>query len=133
MEKKIIHSKDLSVRWGDMDAYGHVNNIFYFLYVQEARADMLLAKNIFQSNESMPVLAEVSCKFIRSIKFPETITIETFFVSANGKKLLLETIIKSSTNHQLVYAILQSTIVWFDFINNCSTELTAHILSSLTE
>ncbi|MGK5643542.1 acyl-CoA thioesterase, partial [Streptomyces sp. URMC 126] len=27
----------LSVRWSDLDSYGHVNNVKYFDYVQEAR------------------------------------------------------------------------------------------------
>lgn len=31
---------DLRVRWSDLDAYGHVNNVKYFDYVQEARIAM---------------------------------------------------------------------------------------------
>ena len=26
LEKKLIHTKVMEIRWGDMDAYGHVNN-----------------------------------------------------------------------------------------------------------
>jgi acyl-CoA thioester hydrolase len=29
------------MRWGDMDAYGHVNNVVYLSYLEEARVDML--------------------------------------------------------------------------------------------
>lgn len=31
----------LSVRWGDLDAYGHVNNVRFFDYVQEARIEVV--------------------------------------------------------------------------------------------
>ena len=31
----------LSVRWSDVDAYGHVNNVKYFEYLQEARIEYL--------------------------------------------------------------------------------------------
>src|SRR5450755_2403549 len=31
------------VRWGDMDAFGHVNNVTFFDYMQEARTGMLFA------------------------------------------------------------------------------------------
>ena len=29
------------MRWSDMDAYGHVNNVVYLTYLEEARVDML--------------------------------------------------------------------------------------------
>jgi acyl-CoA thioester hydrolase len=29
------------MRWADMDAYGHVNNVVYLSYLEEARVDML--------------------------------------------------------------------------------------------
>lgn len=32
------HQTQLQIRWGDMDAYQHVNNVSYAAYVQEARA-----------------------------------------------------------------------------------------------
>jgi acyl-CoA thioester hydrolase len=31
------------VRWGDMDAFGHVNNVAFLDYMQEARTGMLFA------------------------------------------------------------------------------------------
>ena len=31
------------IRWGDMDAFGHVNNVTFFAYMQEARTGMLFA------------------------------------------------------------------------------------------
>lgn len=30
------------MRWSDMDAYGHVNNVVFLTYLEEARVDMLL-------------------------------------------------------------------------------------------
>ena len=33
------HSKQ-TVRWGDLDAFGHLNNAAYLVLIQEARADM---------------------------------------------------------------------------------------------
>jgi acyl-CoA thioester hydrolase len=37
----VRHTYLCSVRWGDMDAFGHVNNVVWADYLQEARADML--------------------------------------------------------------------------------------------
>ena len=35
------HTFRCPMRWSDMDAYQHVNNVIYFAYLEEARVDML--------------------------------------------------------------------------------------------
>ncbi|UDY24464.1 acyl-CoA thioesterase [Nocardioides sp. Kera G14] len=37
------HTYECVVRWGDMDAFGHVNNVVFADYLQEARVDLLRA------------------------------------------------------------------------------------------
>jgi acyl-CoA thioester hydrolase len=37
------HRYDCRLRWGDMDAQGHINNASYLDYLQEARVDFLLS------------------------------------------------------------------------------------------
>ena len=32
--KKCVHEMRFKVRWGDMDAMGHVNNAMYFRYLE---------------------------------------------------------------------------------------------------
>ena len=31
-DKKLVHESIIPIRWGDMDAMGHVNNTIYFRY-----------------------------------------------------------------------------------------------------
>ena len=38
-KKKLIHVTKMPIRWGDMDAYGHVNNTVYFRYMEQARVE----------------------------------------------------------------------------------------------
>lgn len=42
-QKKLVHSMHLDVRWGDMDALGHVNNAVYFRYLESVRVEWLRA------------------------------------------------------------------------------------------
>lgn len=132
MEKSLIHSKKMAIRWGDMDAYGHVNNTNYFLYVQEARFEMMVehGKKIDVSGIA-PVLAETSCKFIRPITFPEIIIIETWLTNIEGKKTFFEHIIKSGTKSEVIYAVLPATIVWYDFANKTSVNTPEYIYNLL--
>jgi acyl-CoA thioester hydrolase len=41
MADGLRHTFHCPMRWSDMDAYGHVNNVVYLTYLEEARVDML--------------------------------------------------------------------------------------------
>lgn len=43
------HTYECSLRWADLDALGHVNNVVYVDYLQEARVDMIRAHRPAQS------------------------------------------------------------------------------------
>ncbi len=38
-EGKLLYQCDFPIRWGDMDAMGHVNNTIYFRYFEQARLE----------------------------------------------------------------------------------------------
>ncbi|MGH8727634.1 MAG: acyl-CoA thioesterase [Burkholderiales bacterium] len=66
----------IEVRWGDMDALGHVNNAVYFRYMEQARISWLtgLRSDIFMREEG-PILVAARCNFIRPIVYPATIAV----------------------------------------------------------
>jgi acyl-CoA thioester hydrolase len=39
--KKFVHAMTIPIRWGDMDAMGHVNNTVYFRYLESARIEWM--------------------------------------------------------------------------------------------
>lgn len=41
--KKLVFETRFPVRWGDMDAMGHVNNTVYFRYLETARIDWMVS------------------------------------------------------------------------------------------
>jgi acyl-CoA thioester hydrolase len=124
--KKLLHSKHFETRWGDMDAYGHMNNTMYFFYLQEARFEFLKENNIQINLRGIaPVLAGTSCKFIRPIFYPESIIVETWLVSYERKKTIFEHIIKSASKNEenkqeIIYAVAEALIVWYDFSKSMS-------------
>ena len=42
-QKKLVHEVVIPIRWGDMDAMGHVNNTTYFRYLETCRIDWMHA------------------------------------------------------------------------------------------
>ena len=79
-KKKVVlddfaHTLKIRVAWGDMDAFGHINNILFFRYFEEVRISYFEKANIlYKANDGIgPILAESSCKFIRPIYYPSNI------------------------------------------------------------
>jgi acyl-CoA thioester hydrolase len=66
------------VAWGEMDAFGHVNNIVYFRYFESARIAYLDAIG-FRGNAGDhalgPILASTHCRFRRALAYPDTVRI----------------------------------------------------------
>ena len=64
------------VAWGDMDAFGHVNNTIYLRYFETARVryfDAAPELAGFKGAE-IPVIANISCTYKRAVKYPDTLT-----------------------------------------------------------
>ena len=63
-KKKLIHVTKMPIRWGDMDAYGHVNNTVYFRYMEQARVEWLEDMKIEVRPGGLgPVIISASCTF----------------------------------------------------------------------
>ena len=66
----------LPVQWGEMDAFGHVNNTIYFKYFETARLAYFNQVGVMedmQKNQLGPILAETQARFKRPLKFPDQV------------------------------------------------------------
>lgn len=67
----------LPVVWGEMDAFGHVNNAVYFRYFESGRMiffeDVELDKHLNKTEG--PILAFINCQFKQPLYAPDTITV----------------------------------------------------------
>src|ERR1700741_5017728 len=69
--RKLVHTTHMPLRWGDMDAMGHVNNTVYFRYLEIVRLEWLYKVGGPPDPEGEgPVLANTFCNFIRQLEFP---------------------------------------------------------------
>jgi acyl-CoA thioester hydrolase len=65
----------LPVRWGDMDAFSHVNNTVFFQYFESARIEYLRAIEFTAGDGIGPILASTHCRFRRPLAFPDTVRV----------------------------------------------------------
>ncbi|HUG41077.1 MAG TPA: thioesterase family protein [Longimicrobiales bacterium] len=69
---------DVPVAWGDMDAFGHVNNTVFFRWFESARIAYLRAIDFTAGGEGGgvgPILASTHCRFRRPLGFPDTVRV----------------------------------------------------------
>ncbi|MCP4869220.1 MAG: acyl-CoA thioesterase [Proteobacteria bacterium] len=69
---------EIPTRWGDLDAFQHVNNTVFFVYFESARIayfDKLGYRDLVESTGKGPILAETSCRFRRPLKYPDQLTV----------------------------------------------------------
>jgi len=66
----------IPVQWGEMDAYGHVNNTVFFRYFESARVRYLERCGFTDSWERTRVgaiLHSTACRFRRALSYPDTV------------------------------------------------------------
>ena len=69
--KKWVHELVIPIRWGDMDAMGHVNNTVYFRYLETIRIDWFdkIGFSPDPSGEG-PVIVNAFCNFYKQLEYP---------------------------------------------------------------
>lgn len=68
----------LPVQWGEMDAYGHLNNTVFFRYFESARVEYLARCGFLETYERDGVgaiLHSTSCRFRRALVYPDTVQV----------------------------------------------------------
>ena len=77
----LVHTSLQKIRWGDMDAFGHVNNTVYFRYMEQARLEWLYAEAEKQGGHDAqegPVIVNASCDFLLPLVYPGDIEVRMF-------------------------------------------------------
>lgn len=78
-QRKLIHVERIAIRWGDMDAMGHVNNTVYFRFMEQARIgwfENLVPEGAWRSTGI--VIVNASCNFRRAINYPGTVEVKVY-------------------------------------------------------
>jgi len=65
---------ELSTRWKDLDAFGHVNNAVFLSYIEDARILFFKRWNI-NYNERSLIVASVKIDYLRQVEHPTQLII----------------------------------------------------------
>ena len=69
------HFTNIATRWGDNDAYGHVNNVVYYAYFDSAVNRYLIEGGVLDivNSSAVGMVVETRCTYFSSLAFPDTV------------------------------------------------------------
>jgi acyl-CoA thioester hydrolase len=108
------------VAWGEMDAFGHVNNSVYYRYFETARIAYFEKLNFpeFLGRDPIgPILAETTCRFRAALSYPDTVSIGAGVVSIGEDRFVMRYAVLSHRLARLA-AEGEGTMVCFDYRQN---------------
>ena len=123
-DRKLVHTIVVPIRWGDMDAMGHVNNTLYFRYMEIARLDWFFGLGLPANPQGEgPVIANAFCNFIRQLEFPGEVLVRTYAGAVGRTSFDTYHEMARTDDPDTVYANGGATVVWVDFPNQRSAPM----------
>lgn len=116
-QRKKVFSTVLPMRWGDMDAYGHLNNATYLRFFEEARIQWITAggRPMVADNQG-PVVANIFCNYLRQLEYPANLRV-TLYVTLPGRTSCdCWMTVEREDQPGVIYANGGTTMVWIDLL-----------------
>ena len=69
--------RDVTTRWADNDAYGHINNVVYYSWFDTAVNAWLIDAGLLDiaSGDPIGLVVETGCRYAHSLAYPEPVEI----------------------------------------------------------
>ncbi|MCH7874215.1 MAG: acyl-CoA thioesterase [Gemmatimonadetes bacterium] len=115
----------LPVQWGEMDAYGHVNNAVLFRYFETARIAFLERCGFLEAYERDKIgaiLHSTDCRFRRALRYPDTVLVGGRAVDVSEDRFTMGYRVVS-LEHDEVVAEGAGVVVSYDYVRKAKTAL----------
>ena len=130
-KKKLIHVTTIPMRWGDMDAYGHVNNTVYFLFMELSRVEWCEeVGGEVRPGGLGPVIINASCTFLIPMTYPGTVEVRTYAGHPGRSSVQTHVEMRIVGDDQL-YAEGAAKMVWMDTQTGKSAPIPDHVRAAL--
>ena len=131
--KRLVHTMTTPIRWGDMDAMGHVNNTIYLRYMETARIELMRGAGFSTSPLGQGfVIANIFCNFIRQLEYPGEVIINSYVGSIGRASFDMYHELLRTDDGNTIFANGGETMVWLDFPQQKSLPLPDGLRAWLT-
>lgn len=125
-------TRNVQVRFGECDGLGHVNNVTYFTYMEDARMDIFRLFNPSLEVEQWNlIVAGTRCDFLAQVKYAEVLTIETWISKIGTSSFVVDHLIKNANN--IPVARGQATLIAYDYATQRAVAVTSEIRQKLND
>ena len=122
--KKLVYESVIPIRWGDMDAMGHVNNTVYFRYMETSRIDWCRSIGCMpEQSKQGPVIVNAYCSFIRQLRYPGGVLTKHYVTTVGRTSFDTYITMERDDEPGTVWAEGGARMVWIDFETNQSLAL----------
>jgi len=112
----LVYELEIPIRWGDMDAMGHVNNTVYFRYMEQARISWFDDLGLVPDPGGQgPVIVNAACTFARQFEYPGTVLARQFVGELGRSSIMTYVDMLRTDDPGVVYAHGSAKVVWVDF------------------
>ncbi len=114
--KKKVHELQIPIRWGDMDAMGHVNNTLYFRFMETIRIDFFCRIGCLPNPQGQgPVIVNAFCNFYTQLEYPGDV-LAKMYVSDPGRTTFESWCTLERVDQPgVIHAAGGATTIWVDF------------------
>ncbi len=120
----VMHTATLPVRWGDMDAFRHVNNTKFFQYFEQTRVEWLRTlPGASMEGKTGPVVAHTACAYKQPLRHPATVRVALLSTAPGRSSIETYYRITTEAAPDSVVARGSASIVWIDFATGRPVEL----------
>jgi acyl-CoA thioester hydrolase len=115
-KKKLVHEMCMPIRWGDMDAMGHVNNTVYFRYLETVRIDWMSSIGCQPDPQGEgPVIVNAFCSFYKQLEYPGDIRVKMYVSDPARATFESWATIERVDQPGVIFAAGGATTIWIDF------------------
>jgi acyl-CoA thioester hydrolase len=121
------------VQWGEMDAYGHVNNTVFFRLFETARIEYLRRIGFTESYERDRVgaiLHSTHCRFRHPLVYPDTVLVGARVTDVGEDRFTMGYVIVS-LQHEAIAAEGGGIVVSFDYRTRRKTSLPSAVRTAI--
>ena len=112
----LVYEMEIPIRWGDMDAMGHVNNTVYFRYMEQARISWFDEMRLRPDPAGDgPVIVNAACSFVRQFEYPGTVLARHYVGELGRSSIMTYVDMLRTGDPDQVYAHGSAKVVWVNF------------------
>jgi acyl-CoA thioester hydrolase len=114
-QRKLVRTDRMTMRWGEMDALGHMNNVAYLRYFEEVRIAWFESLKLdYRPGSEGPILGTITCKYVKPAIYPVEFEITSYIGKPGNRSFFMWHELYNANDPTERFAEAEAKLVWID-------------------